>query len=40
MTPTLPQVMPEKLPKDQWCRFTMLASSAKVMTKSVTAEQM
>ena len=34
------QDIPEKLPMDQLCRFTMLASSAKVTTKSVTAEQM
>ena len=40
MTRTFYQVMPEKLPMDQLWRFTMLASSAKVTTKSVTAEQM
>ena len=30
----------EKLPIDQWVRFTMSASFAKLMRKSVTAEQM
>ena len=39
ITRTLSQVMPEKLPIDQLCRFTMSASSAKVTTKSVIAEQ-
>ena len=38
--PTFCQVMPEKLPCDQPWRFTMSDSRAKVMTKSVTAEQM
>ena len=32
-------VIPEKLPRDQLCRFTISASSANVTTKSVTAEQ-
>ena len=32
-------VVTEKLPRDQLCRFTMSESFAKVMTKSVTAEQ-
>ena len=36
---TLSQLIPEKLPIDQLCRFTILESSAKVITKSVTAEQ-
>ena len=36
---TLAQEVPEKEPWAQLCRFTMLASSAKVMAKSVTAEQ-
>ena len=40
ITPTLSQVMPEKLPLDQLCRFTMSESSANVTTKSVIAEQM
>ena len=31
--------MPEKEPRDQLCRFTMLESSAKVTRKSVSAEQ-
>ena len=34
------QLVPEKLPIDQLWRLTMLESSAKVTTKSVTAEQM
>ena len=34
------QLMPEKLPSDQPWRLTMSLSSAKVMMKSVTAEQM
>ena len=34
------QLMPEKLPSDQPWRLTMSESSAKVMMKSVTAEQM
>ena len=38
--PTLPQVMPEKLPIDQLCRLTMLESWAKATTISVMAEQM
>ena len=33
------QPMPEKLPLDQLCRFTMLLSSANVTMKSVAAEQ-
>ena len=40
MTPAFSQLMPEKLPMDQLCRFTISASSAKVTIKSVTAEQM
>ena len=36
---TLSQLMPEKEPRDQLCRFTMLESSAKVTRKSVSAEQ-
>ena len=39
-TTTPSQLVPEKLPSDQPCRFTISASSAKVMIKSVTAEQM
>ena len=39
ITRILSQEMPEKLPIDQLCRLTILESSAKVMTKSVTAEQ-
>ena len=39
ITRTLPQLVPEKLPSDQLCRFTMLESSAKVTAKSVMAEQ-
>ena len=39
MVPTFSQPMPEKLPRDQLWRLTMLESSAKVTTKSVTAEQ-
>ena len=39
ITPTFSQTMPEKLPWDQWCRLTILASSAKVTTKSVMDEQ-
>ena len=31
--------IPEKLPRDQLCRFTISASSAKVTTNSVIAEQ-
>ena len=38
--PTFSQLVPEKLPRDQLWRLTMLESSAKVTTKSVTAEQM
>ena len=34
------QLEPEKLPSDQFLRFTMLASDAKVIRKSVAAEQM
>ena len=37
---TFSQLVPEKLPRDQLWRLTMLESSAKVTTKSVTAEQM
>ena len=37
---TLSQVIPEKLPRDQLWRFTISASSAKVTTSSVMAEQM
>jgi len=37
---TLLQLMPEKLPCDQPWRLTISESSAKVTTKSVTAEQM
>ena len=37
---TFSQLMPEKEPRDQLCRFTMLESSAKVTRKSVSAEQM
>ena len=40
MTLTSSHEVPEKLPFDQLCRFTMLASSAKVIMKSVMAEQM
>ena len=40
ITPASSMPMPEKLPIDQLCRFTMLESSAKVTTNSVTAEQM
>ena len=36
---TLSQLMPEKEPRDQLCRFTILESSAKVTRKSVSAEQ-
>ena len=36
---TFSHVIPEKLPFDQLCKFTILASSAKVTTKSVIAEQ-
>ena len=36
---TLLQLIPEKLPCDQPWRFTISESSAKVTTKSVTAEQ-
>lgn len=39
ITAVLPQLIPEKLPLDQLWRLTMLASSANVTTKSVTAEQ-
>ena len=35
-----PQELPEKLPMDQLWRLTISASSAKVTTKSVMAEQM
>ena len=38
-TRRLAQDTPEKLPMDQLCRLTMLASLAKVTTNSVTAEQ-
>ena len=34
------QFVPEKLPKDQLCKFTMLESLAKVTIKSVIAEKM
>ena len=37
---TLSQLIPEKLPRLQPWRLTMSLSSAKVMMKSVTAEQM
>ena len=40
MTATSSQLEPEKLPKDQLCRFTMDWSSAKAMRKFVAAEQM
>ena len=40
MARTSVQVLPEKEPTDQLCRFTMLESSAKVTRKSVSAEQM
>ena len=36
---TLSQLMPEKEPRDQLCRLTMLLSSANVTRKSVSAEQ-
>ena len=36
---TFSQLIPEKEPSDQLCRFTMLESSAKVTRKSVSAEQ-
>ena len=36
---TLPQLIPEKLPRDQLWRLTMLESSAKVTRMSVIAEQ-
>ena len=39
MIRTLSQLVPEKLPRDQLWRLMMLESSAKVTTKSVTAEQ-
>ena len=39
ITRTLSQLMPEKLPIDQLCRFTISASLANVTTKSVMAEQ-
>ena len=39
-TPTLLQLEPEKLPRDQSRRLTMSESSAKVTMKSVIAEQM
>ena len=38
--PRAVMVVPEKLPIDQLCRFTMLESCAKATTISVTAEQM
>ena len=38
-TCTFPHEVPEKLPIDQLCRFTILESSANVTTKSVIAEQ-
>ena len=40
MMPMSLQLVPEKLPSDQFFRFTMLASDANVMRKSVAAEQM
>ena len=40
MTAMSSQLEPEKLPKDQLCRFTMDWSSAKAMRKFVAAEQM
>ena len=40
ITATFSQDRPEKLPKDQLWRFTILESSAKVTTKSVMAEHM
>ena len=40
MTRTSSHDAPEKLPRDQLWRSTMLASSAKATMKSVTAEQM
>ena len=39
MVRTFSQLVPEKLPRDQLWRFTMLESSAKVTIKSVMAEQ-
>ena len=39
-TPTLLQFMPEKLPLDQLCRFTISESAANVTVKSVMAVQM
>ena len=38
ITFTFSMFMPEKLPIDQLCRFTMFASSAKVTASSVTEE--
>ena len=40
MSRTFTQEIPEKDPWDQLWRLAMLASSAKVTKKSVTAEQM
>ena len=40
VAPTPLQFAPEKLPMDQLVRFTISCSLAKVMKKSVTAEQM